>query len=157
MQTRNHTNHKSYFMSIQNFILRMSFEILTHFYMNELINSPNYGTPHSCTKARLWVRSDCFVLKFCSKVIFSSTDLEWVSKVRVNTQAVLKRAQQVQGRKVAKKQWQVRECWQTADTKLNMCLWEACDPKVSSFTGSLAPEGCDVHWPDDTLWWWYTV
>uniref|UniRef100_A0AAR2JZJ8 Deoxyribose-phosphate aldolase n=1 Tax=Pygocentrus nattereri TaxID=42514 RepID=A0AAR2JZJ8_PYGNA len=36
----------------------------------------------------------------------SSTDLEWVSKVRVNTQAVLKRAQQVQGCKVAKKQWQ---------------------------------------------------
>lgn len=33
-------------------------------------------------------------------------DLEWVSKVRVNTQAVLKRAQQVQGCKVAKKQWQ---------------------------------------------------
>lgn len=33
-------------------------------------------------------------------------DLEWVSKVRVNTQAVLKRAQQVQGRKVSKKQWQ---------------------------------------------------
>ncbi|XP_043093767.1 deoxyribose-phosphate aldolase isoform X2 [Puntigrus tetrazona] len=33
-------------------------------------------------------------------------DLEWVSKVRVNTQAVLKRAQQIQGRKVAKKQWQ---------------------------------------------------
>lgn len=34
-------------------------------------------------------------------------DLEWVSKVRVNTQAVLKRAQQIQGCKVAKKQWQV--------------------------------------------------
>ncbi|XP_062862172.1 deoxyribose-phosphate aldolase isoform X1 [Trichomycterus rosablanca] len=33
-------------------------------------------------------------------------DLEWVSKVRVNTQAVLKRAQQVQGRKVAKREWQ---------------------------------------------------
>lgn len=33
-------------------------------------------------------------------------DLEWVSKVRVNTQAVHKRAQQIQGRKVAKKQWQ---------------------------------------------------
>ncbi|KAL6460069.1 hypothetical protein MHYP_G00318280 [Metynnis hypsauchen] len=33
-------------------------------------------------------------------------DLEWVSKVRINTQAVLKRAQQVQGCKVAKKQWQ---------------------------------------------------
>ncbi|XP_071390901.1 deoxyribose-phosphate aldolase isoform X2 [Centroberyx affinis] len=33
-------------------------------------------------------------------------DLERVSKVRVNTQAVLKRAQQVQGRKLAKKQWQ---------------------------------------------------
>ncbi|GAA6103235.1 deoxyribose-phosphate aldolase isoform X2 [Tachysurus ichikawai] len=33
-------------------------------------------------------------------------DLEWVSKVRLNTQAVLKRAQRVQGRKVAKKEWQ---------------------------------------------------
>ncbi|KAM6985703.1 deoxyribose-phosphate aldolase [Aplochiton taeniatus] len=33
-------------------------------------------------------------------------DLEWVSKVRVNTQAVLKRAQQIQGKKLAKKQWQ---------------------------------------------------
>ncbi|XP_030641883.1 deoxyribose-phosphate aldolase isoform X2 [Chanos chanos] len=33
-------------------------------------------------------------------------DLEWVSKVKVNTQAVLKRAQQIQGRKVGKKQWQ---------------------------------------------------
>ncbi|KAI1905426.1 hypothetical protein AGOR_G00016060 [Albula goreensis] len=33
-------------------------------------------------------------------------DLEWVSKVRVNHQAVLKRAQQIQARKLAKKQWQ---------------------------------------------------
>lgn len=33
-------------------------------------------------------------------------DLEWVSKVRVNTQAVLKRAQQIQGRNKNKKQWQ---------------------------------------------------
>lgn len=33
-------------------------------------------------------------------------DLEWVSKVRVNTQAVLKKAQQIQGKKLAKKQWQ---------------------------------------------------
>uniref|UniRef100_A0A8C5BSF5 deoxyribose-phosphate aldolase n=1 Tax=Gadus morhua TaxID=8049 RepID=A0A8C5BSF5_GADMO len=33
-------------------------------------------------------------------------DLEWVSKVRVNTQAVLKRAQQIQSVKLAKKQWQ---------------------------------------------------
>ncbi|KAG7236821.1 hypothetical protein INR49_000198 [Caranx melampygus] len=33
-------------------------------------------------------------------------DLEWVSKVRVNTQAVLKRAQQIQGLKTPKKQWQ---------------------------------------------------
>ncbi|XP_071773390.1 deoxyribose-phosphate aldolase [Centroberyx gerrardi] len=33
-------------------------------------------------------------------------DLERISKVRVNTQAVLKRAQQVQGCKLAKKQWQ---------------------------------------------------
>lgn len=34
-------------------------------------------------------------------------DLEWISKVRVNTQAVLKRAQQIQGQKILKKQWQV--------------------------------------------------
>uniref|UniRef100_A0A3Q2P9W1 deoxyribose-phosphate aldolase n=1 Tax=Fundulus heteroclitus TaxID=8078 RepID=A0A3Q2P9W1_FUNHE len=33
-------------------------------------------------------------------------DLEWLSKVRVNTQAVLKRAQHIQGLKVPKKQWQ---------------------------------------------------
>nr|XP_020513518.1 deoxyribose-phosphate aldolase-like [Labrus bergylta] len=33
-------------------------------------------------------------------------DLQWVSKVRVNTQAVLKRAQQIQGLKTPKKQWQ---------------------------------------------------
>ncbi|XP_055761370.1 deoxyribose-phosphate aldolase [Salvelinus fontinalis] len=33
-------------------------------------------------------------------------DLEWVSKVRVNTQAVLKRAHQIQGRNKNKKQWQ---------------------------------------------------
>lgn len=34
-------------------------------------------------------------------------DLQWVSKVRVNTQAVLKRAQHIQGHKLPKKQWQV--------------------------------------------------
>ncbi|XP_077356330.1 deoxyribose-phosphate aldolase [Festucalex cinctus] len=33
-------------------------------------------------------------------------DLEWVSKVRVNTQAVLRRAQYIQGLKLPKKQWQ---------------------------------------------------
>ncbi|KAJ8245521.1 hypothetical protein GJAV_G00271630 [Gymnothorax javanicus] len=33
-------------------------------------------------------------------------DLEWVSRVRVNTQAVLRRAQQIQGRKLVKKQWE---------------------------------------------------
>ncbi|XP_008314220.1 deoxyribose-phosphate aldolase [Cynoglossus semilaevis] len=33
-------------------------------------------------------------------------DLEWISKVKVNTQAVLKRAQQIQGHKLLKKQWQ---------------------------------------------------
>ncbi|XP_037552022.1 deoxyribose-phosphate aldolase-like [Nematolebias whitei] len=33
-------------------------------------------------------------------------DLEWISKVRVNTQSVLKRAQHVQGLKVSKNQWQ---------------------------------------------------
>ncbi|XP_068611421.1 deoxyribose-phosphate aldolase [Brachionichthys hirsutus] len=33
-------------------------------------------------------------------------DLEWVSKVRVNTQAVLRRAKQIQGHKIPKKQWQ---------------------------------------------------
>uniref|UniRef100_A0A8K9WZK5 deoxyribose-phosphate aldolase n=1 Tax=Oncorhynchus mykiss TaxID=8022 RepID=A0A8K9WZK5_ONCMY len=36
----------------------------------------------------------------------SGFDLAWVSKVRVNTQAVLKRAQQIQGRNKNKKQWQ---------------------------------------------------
>lgn len=36
----------------------------------------------------------------------TSLDLQWVSKVRVNTQAVLKRAQQIQGMKMPKKQWQ---------------------------------------------------
>lgn len=35
------------------------------------------------------------------------TDLEWISKVRVNTQAVLKRAQFIQRQKIPKKQWQV--------------------------------------------------
>ncbi|XP_017281775.1 deoxyribose-phosphate aldolase [Kryptolebias marmoratus] len=33
-------------------------------------------------------------------------DLEWISKVRVNTQSVLKRAQHIQGLKVSKNQWQ---------------------------------------------------
>ncbi|XP_061662750.1 deoxyribose-phosphate aldolase [Syngnathoides biaculeatus] len=33
-------------------------------------------------------------------------DLEWISKVRVNTQAVLRRAQCIQGLKIPKKQWQ---------------------------------------------------
>ncbi|XP_026182316.1 deoxyribose-phosphate aldolase isoform X3 [Mastacembelus armatus] len=33
-------------------------------------------------------------------------DLEWIAKVKVNTQAVLKRAQHVQGQKTPKKQWQ---------------------------------------------------
>ncbi|XP_075932185.1 deoxyribose-phosphate aldolase [Anarhichas minor] len=33
-------------------------------------------------------------------------DLERISKVRVNTQAVLKRAQHIQGQKIPKKQWQ---------------------------------------------------
>lgn len=33
-------------------------------------------------------------------------DLEWVSKVRVNTHAVLKRAQHIQAQKIPKKQWQ---------------------------------------------------
>nr|XP_061809709.1 deoxyribose-phosphate aldolase-like isoform X2 [Nerophis lumbriciformis] len=33
-------------------------------------------------------------------------DLEWVSKVRVNTQAVLRRAQYIQGLKIPSKQWQ---------------------------------------------------
>uniref|UniRef100_A0A7N8YQ41 Deoxyribose-phosphate aldolase n=1 Tax=Mastacembelus armatus TaxID=205130 RepID=A0A7N8YQ41_9TELE len=32
--------------------------------------------------------------------------LEWIAKVKVNTQAVLKRAQHVQGQKTPKKQWQ---------------------------------------------------
>uniref|UniRef100_A0A8C6UQ35 deoxyribose-phosphate aldolase n=1 Tax=Neogobius melanostomus TaxID=47308 RepID=A0A8C6UQ35_9GOBI len=34
------------------------------------------------------------------------SDLEWVSKSRVNTQAVLKRAQQIQSFRLPKKQWQ---------------------------------------------------
>uniref|UniRef100_A0A3P9CUC5 deoxyribose-phosphate aldolase n=1 Tax=Maylandia zebra TaxID=106582 RepID=A0A3P9CUC5_9CICH len=41
---------------------------------------------------------------FCSSVFI--TDLERISKVRVNTQAVLKRAQFIQRQKIPKKQWQ---------------------------------------------------
>lgn len=56
-------------------------------------------------------RSPCSKLEMCMYVWIivgnCLLDLEWVSKARVNTQAVLKRAQQIQGRKVAKKQWQV--------------------------------------------------
>lgn len=68
-------------------------------------------------------------------------DLEWVSKVRVNTQAVLKRAQQIQGHKVAKKQWQVN-CLQY--------LWYMLTPMQSVLTcidivGCLVAEGCDMH------------
>uniref|UniRef100_A0A669DAQ1 deoxyribose-phosphate aldolase n=1 Tax=Oreochromis niloticus TaxID=8128 RepID=A0A669DAQ1_ORENI len=36
----------------------------------------------------------------------TTLDLEWISKVRVNTQAVLKRAQFIQRQKIPKKQWQ---------------------------------------------------
>ncbi|RVE56839.1 hypothetical protein OJAV_G00225200 [Oryzias javanicus] len=36
----------------------------------------------------------------------TALDLEWISRVRVNTQAVLKRAQNIQGQKLPKKQWQ---------------------------------------------------
>lgn len=36
----------------------------------------------------------------------TSLDLEWVSKVRVNTQAVLKRAQHIQALRTPKRQWQ---------------------------------------------------
>ncbi|XP_040009423.1 deoxyribose-phosphate aldolase isoform X1 [Xiphias gladius] len=36
----------------------------------------------------------------------TNLDLEWISKARVNTQAVLKRAQCIQGQKTLKKQWQ---------------------------------------------------
>ncbi|KAM8909183.1 deoxyribose-phosphate aldolase [Spinachia spinachia] len=36
----------------------------------------------------------------------TTLDLEWISKVRVNTHAVLKRAQHVQAQKIPKKQWQ---------------------------------------------------
>ncbi|XP_070785133.1 deoxyribose-phosphate aldolase isoform X2 [Enoplosus armatus] len=36
----------------------------------------------------------------------TTLDLEWISNVRVNTQAVLKRAQRIQGQKTPKKQWQ---------------------------------------------------
>ncbi|KAM9309581.1 deoxyribose-phosphate aldolase [Pholidichthys leucotaenia] len=35
-----------------------------------------------------------------------SLDLDWISKVRVNTQAVLRRAQHIQGLKLPKNQWQ---------------------------------------------------
>lgn len=79
-------------------------------------------------------------------------DLEWVSKVRVNTQAVLKRAQQIQGRKVAKKQWQVNSLlyfllYVSSDTSLLTCI---------VIVGCLAAEGRHVHWSDDACWWWYT-
>ncbi|KAM6895404.1 deoxyribose-phosphate aldolase [Xenentodon cancila] len=36
----------------------------------------------------------------------TSFDLDWVTRTRVNTRAVLKRAQRVQGQKTPKKQWQ---------------------------------------------------
>lgn len=42
----------------------------------------------------------------CARNPGTSLDLEWVSKSRVNTQAVLKRAQQIQGVRLPKKQWQ---------------------------------------------------
>lgn len=60
------------------------------------------------------------LIKMDINALLSTSDLEWVSKVRLNTQAVLKRAQRVQGRKVAKKEWQVGKY--TADTTLNLCL-----------------------------------
>uniref|UniRef100_A0A7N9ATB1 Deoxyribose-phosphate aldolase n=1 Tax=Mastacembelus armatus TaxID=205130 RepID=A0A7N9ATB1_9TELE len=41
-----------------------------------------------------------------SRVNQLGSDLEWIAKVKVNTQAVLKRAQHVQGQKTPKKQWQ---------------------------------------------------
>lgn len=42
----------------------------------------------------------------CARNPGTRLDLEWVSKSRVNTQAVLKRAQQIQSFKLPKKQWQ---------------------------------------------------
>uniref|UniRef100_A0A8C6V141 deoxyribose-phosphate aldolase n=1 Tax=Neogobius melanostomus TaxID=47308 RepID=A0A8C6V141_9GOBI len=42
----------------------------------------------------------------CARNPGTSLDLEWVSKSRVNTQAVLKRAQQIQSFRLPKKQWQ---------------------------------------------------
>ena len=50
----------------------------------------------------------------------SVLDLEWVSKVRVNTQAVLKRAQQIQSVKIAKKQWQVCH-------RKGVCYYTTCE------------------------------
>lgn len=44
-----------------------------------------------------------YVYLFCS----CASDLEKISKVRVNTEAVLKRAQYIQGQTTPKKQWQV--------------------------------------------------
>lgn len=42
----------------------------------------------------------------CARNPGTNLDLEWVSKSRVNTQAVLKRAQQIQSFRLPKKQWQ---------------------------------------------------
>lgn len=80
-------------------------------------------------------------------------DLEWVSKVRVNTQAVLKRVQQIQGCKVAKKQWQVKFTvfmillYASSNTSLLTCI---------VIVGCLASEGRHMYRSDDTRWWWYT-
>lgn len=48
-----------------------------------------------------------FLLVTQSGFVSLMTDLEWISRVRVNTQAVLQRAQHIQGQKLPKKQWQV--------------------------------------------------
>lgn len=38
------------------------------------------------------------------------SDLEWISKVRVNTQAIFRRAQHIQALKIPKERWQVDTC-----------------------------------------------
>ncbi|XP_028289057.1 deoxyribose-phosphate aldolase isoform X1 [Parambassis ranga] len=45
------------------------------------------------------------IVSFLSSCSWLS-DREWISKVRVNTQAVLRRAQHIQGQKIPNKQWQ---------------------------------------------------
>lgn len=53
----------------------------------------------------------CYVYMLYSQFYFSMSrvlDLEWISKVRVNTHSVLMRAQHIQSQKIPNKQWQVK-------------------------------------------------